>query len=40
MLLTIPWTFFHVLTEKIEKHASIKSKNNKMFTLNDRPWIV
>lgn len=32
-------SFFHVLAEKIEKHAPIKTKSNKTITLNDKPWI-
>ena len=32
-------SFFHVLAEKIVKHAPIKTKFNKMITLNDKTWI-
>ena len=32
-------SFLNFFTEKMEKHAPIKTKSNKALTLNDRPCI-
>ena len=46
-ILTVLWTFSSMLLQqwqqqqqqKIGKHTPIKIKSNKLFTLNDKPWI-